>query len=223
MNSENLEYIGQFGLAIGLGKAKENKAPKVKKPTLTKDSPIKKQKAMPKEESVVEEEYLDDESFVIQKITPRPISDSVKRGTITYASEDITESVDSYQDAVEEAKTRRLNPNMRAFKMSPKIFINGSSKLTPEATRRIKKLAEEILNEGYNSIVIEGHYDDANSRGEAVSIELSRLRAKAVFDEFIKYGFVNISYLGLGSFIPIADNETAVGRIKNRRIEVYIE
>jgi len=72
------------------------------------------------------------------------------------------------------------------------------------------------------SIDIEGHTD---SRGNAQhNLELSKKRANAVMDFLTKNGISanRLKTKGFGITKPIADNKTAEGRQKNRRVEFKI-
>jgi outer membrane protein OmpA-like peptidoglycan-associated protein len=71
-------------------------------------------------------------------------------------------------------------------------------------------------------IEISGHTD--NTGNPVVNAKLSTERAKAVVDYLVKKGITKdrLTYLGFGSDQPIADNATAAGRAKNRRVEFKI-
>ncbi len=73
-------------------------------------------------------------------------------------------------------------------------------------------------------IVIEGHTDSLGS--DTANLALSRSRAEAVgaflAEELGVAGF-RIRAMGFGETRPIANNETAQGRARNRRIDVRIE
>jgi len=71
-------------------------------------------------------------------------------------------------------------------------------------------------------IAVTGHTD--NQGDEKWNTELSRLRAQAVADYLRQQGVPEQRLLvgGAGSSKPVADNETAWGRIRNRRIEFQL-
>ena len=71
--------------------------------------------------------------------------------------------------------------------------------------------------------MIEGHTD---SRGDkALNKRLSLSRANAVKDYLVLYGvpIQRLKAVGFGESKPIADNKSAKGRAKNRRIEFTIK
>jgi OOP family OmpA-OmpF porin len=69
---------------------------------------------------------------------------------------------------------------------------------------------------------IAGYTD--NTGDAALNVALSQKRAEAVREAFIKYGADPDMLVakGYGSADPIANNDTAEGRLKNRRIEYHV-
>ena len=77
-------------------------------------------------------------------------------------------------------------------------------------------------NPQIKKILIEGH---ASSEGDAShNLKLSDERAKAVMAYLTEHGVAKdrLSAKGFGSTQPIADNNTEVGREKNRRVDFTI-
>jgi outer membrane protein OmpA-like peptidoglycan-associated protein len=103
------------------------------------------------------------------------------------------------------------------------LFDSGSAVLKPEAVDQVSKLGDVIAKYGDDRVRIEGHTD---SQGSAQSNEeLSLRRADAVKRVLTSRGVQEkqILALGLGETKPIADNKTADGRAKNRRVELHID
>lgn len=98
-------------------------------------------------------------------------------------------------------------------------FASGKSTLEPSS--------EIILEQAYNTLIenpdivveIQGHTDNTGKR--ATNLKLSQARADAVKAWLVKKGISSerIVTKGYGPDKPIADNNTAEGRQKNRRIE----
>jgi outer membrane protein OmpA-like peptidoglycan-associated protein len=74
----------------------------------------------------------------------------------------------------------------------------------------------------YPEVEIEFHGHTDGMAGLEKSMSLSQLRAEAVRQYFIAKGITpeRVRAIGFGSSSPIADNKTAAGRAKNRRIEM---
>lgn len=102
-------------------------------------------------------------------------------------------------------------------------FKNGSAALQRGSTKPLKQLAA-MLNACPGSVVtITGHTD---SRGDAATNQrLSKARARVVGDFLMAQGVArsSIRTKGAGEAAPIADNKTAAGRARNRRIEITLE
>jgi OOP family OmpA-OmpF porin len=97
-------------------------------------------------------------------------------------------------------------------------FANNSSKLSPEAQEKVAKFAEFLKENKSVSAAIEGYTDSKGSK--KYNIKLSEKRAKAVYNELINLGISadRLSYKGYGPANPIASNDTAEGRLENRRV-----
>ncbi len=103
-------------------------------------------------------------------------------------------------------------------------FDSSKSAIKADAMKKIKAFAKYIKSLGEGTIVTINGYTDS-SGNEAKNKKLSRDRAFAVRQALIKAGLKpsQVRAYGLGSLNPIADNKTAEGRAKNRRIEAVIE
>ncbi|CUI37727.1 Outer membrane protein ArfA [Achromobacter xylosoxidans] len=116
-------------------------------------------------------------------------------------------------------------------------FAPGSAILTPQAAKAMADLADtyrdvaaasasakdrDAVNARNNAmrILLVGHTDDTGS--SQLNADLSEARARAVAKIFVSRGFRadQIFYQGAGETLPIADNHSAAGRARNRRVEV---
>lgn len=103
-------------------------------------------------------------------------------------------------------------------------FATGKATVSAEATASLKQFAQTVSAEDLKNtaIQIKGHTDNTGSA--AVNEKLSLQRAEAV-GKILKDNNVSadrISEAGLSFNDPIDTNDTAAGRAKNRRVEVYI-
>lgn len=100
------------------------------------------------------------------------------------------------------------------------LFDLGAASLAPGAARNIGKIAAFMRNYPERSAVIEGHTDSLG--GTDYNLELSRERALAVREALVNAGISasRLSTQGFGESLPVASNESAVGRQKNRRVEI---
>jgi OOP family OmpA-OmpF porin len=107
----------------------------------------------------------------------------------------------------------------RELRKQPVKFDRASAELRRANYGVLDRHAEFASNcRGYR-IAITGHTDN---RGDSDwNKELSRLRAQAVADYLRQRGVPEqrLLVVGAGSAEPIADNDTAWGRVRNRRIE----
>lgn len=100
-------------------------------------------------------------------------------------------------------------------------FDEGKSYILPESFQELNKVVK-YLNQHPDWVVqINGHSDNTGSKRK--NLKLSEDRAKSVFLYLIEKGVQNKMYFkGFGDTMPIGDNNTMEGRIKNRRVEIEI-
>jgi outer membrane protein OmpA-like peptidoglycan-associated protein/uncharacterized protein YidB (DUF937 family) len=105
-----------------------------------------------------------------------------------------------------------------------KVNFASDSAEVPESMEPFLKTAAADLKQLKAGHVLEiAGYTD-NTGDAALNLALSQKRAEAVREAFIKYG-ANPDMLvakGYGEADPIASNDTAEGRLKNRRIEYHV-
>ena len=108
------------------------------------------------------------------------------------------------------------------------LFNSGSADIKADADEFMDKLGEVLKSyDGYN-IQIVGHTDTvpmANNSEFADNWELSQGRAYTVLKYLIDEKGMDaktMSCMGRGEYEPIASNETAEGRARNRRVEIRI-
>lgn len=112
------------------------------------------------------------------------------------------------------AAGQRLSVNFR--------FAEGSASLDNKALADIGRVLEYLKTHGklqqQASLIGFGDAKDDPAR----AVLLSKLRAMAVRRELAKGGAVLRDIQGLGAQMPVAANDVDEGRIKNRRVEVWV-
>lgn len=95
-----------------------------------------------------------------------------------------------------------------------------SKTLSKEDTKQLDALAREIKETGSCQVTVIGHADNTGTSevNEAVAVN----RARMVADYLKKKGVNNITTSGESYNHPVAGNDTASGRAKNRRVEIYV-
>jgi OOP family OmpA-OmpF porin len=102
------------------------------------------------------------------------------------------------------------------------FFDFNKSTLKPEAQAKLADLVQKTKGVNLEVIIAVGHTDSVG--GDAYNQRLSINRAEAVKGYLVSQGVEkNRVYTeGKGERSPVADNKTAEGRAKNRRVEVEV-
>lgn len=106
--------------------------------------------------------------------------------------------------------------------MGDVLFDTGKFTIRQEAREKLARLSGIVLAYPGLSLVAEGHTD--NVGGEALNQTLSEQRAGSVRDYLVSQGLpeANVTSVGKGFSMPVASNDTAAGRQKNRRVEIIV-
>ncbi len=102
------------------------------------------------------------------------------------------------------------------------LFATAKATLSIEARESLARLSGVLSAYPGLKLKVEGHTDNTGS--EATNLKLSNDRAISVRDYLIGQGVpaTGIDVEGLGPADPVADNDTAEGRARNRRVEVIV-
>ncbi|MCJ1888076.1 phosphate ABC transporter substrate-binding/OmpA family protein [Pseudomonas sp. LA21] len=119
---------------------------------------------------------------------------------------------EAYQTLARDA--RRLSVNFR--------FREGSATLDNKAQRDVDRLLAYLQQNGKmnKQAVLVGFGDPKQDPARAEL--LSKLRAMAVRRELAKDGVIFREISGMGDALPVAANNDDDGRVKNRRVEVWV-
>lgn len=124
-----------------------------------------------------------------------------------------------------------LNKDIKLVNIKPgsKVVLNniffdvGKYTIKKESYPELNKVKDLLSSNPSMVIEISGHTD--NTGDADANLKLSEMRAKAVVDYLTSKGAKSsqLEYKGYGSSQPIAPNNTATGRQKNRRTEFEIK
>ena len=106
--------------------------------------------------------------------------------------------------------------------MSDVLFDTGSATLKPGAREKLAKISGILLAYPGLNLQIEGHTDSVG--GDEFNQQLSERRADSVRDFLAEQGVPasSITARGFGKTQPVASNDTAEGRQRNRRVELVV-
>jgi chemotaxis protein MotB len=108
------------------------------------------------------------------------------------------------------------------------LFSSGSWSVGAEGKKAVAQLGSVLAENPDIAVLIEGHTDDVpyNGSGQLTdNWDLSTKRATAIVQLLRQNSDIdpqNLTAAGRGEYAPVASNDTAEGRAKNRRIEVIL-
>lgn len=108
------------------------------------------------------------------------------------------------------------------------LFSPGKADVKTEYLKLANDLAELLIFDPPRQIIVAGHTDNVpmNNAEFASNWELSAIRAVNFLKIIVKNDHIDpllFSTKGFGENHPVASNDTAEGRSKNRRVEVLIQ
>ena len=106
--------------------------------------------------------------------------------------------------------------------MSDVLFDFNKYTLRPAAREKLAKISGIILSHPGLRLEVDGYTDSVGS--EEYNLKLSDHRAEGVRSYLIGEGIApdNVTSKGFGKDNPVASNDTAAGRQKNRRVEMVV-
>lgn len=121
------------------------------------------------------------------------------------------------------------NRNGRVYvSLSEKLlFKSGSIAVDPKGEDALIKLAGALAKQSDVQVMVEGHTDNKPMNSEKIkdNWDLSVLRATSIVRILTEKGKLNdknVLATGRGETMPVASNDTAEGRAKNRRTEIIL-
>jgi chemotaxis protein MotB len=134
------------------------------------------------------------------------------------------------QIAAQQIEVVEVEDKLKVIFIDRLLFDSGSAEINPKGRKLLLMVAGTLRGSRNQSIVIEGHTDNAPLRPKLrkrfpSNWELSTARACAVARFLQTHGGVQpqrLSVRGYSYFRPVASNKTAEGRRQNRRIEIVL-
>ncbi|MEM0518665.1 OmpA family protein [Aequorivita flava] len=155
---------------------------------------------------------------------PRAINDSKNFGSIIFDSYGLKDDQAilltnlRVAEGLPEPRTKLFKTG--SYSTTAITFDVDSDKLKPEAYGILKEIAEAINSEQGKNILITGHTDSDGS--DEHNMDLSNRRAASVKNALVNEFGVSEARLttqGKGESDPVASNDTALNKAKNRRTE----
>ena len=184
--------------------------------------------------------WVDPEPPGAQEIAEQVVSAAWNQDKVTHLTMSITTLVDTktglegFRTAVAAAGTTldqrlsRLGAEVTGTEVTIRLpgsvlFDFDSAQIRPDAERTLAEVGEVIKAYSKRPVRIEGHTDSVAS--DDYNQKLSERRAASVQAWLAGKGIETgrLTPRGLGETRPVADNGTAEGRQRNRRVEVIIE
>lgn len=104
------------------------------------------------------------------------------------------------------------------------LFENNSAKILESSQEKVLAFANYLRDNKEFNAIIEGHASNEGRTSAQYNLNLSEKRADAVKQFIIKNGIEasRLESVGKGYSEPVADNSTAEGQAKNRRIQAIL-
>ena len=102
------------------------------------------------------------------------------------------------------------------------VFSPGRSQLQPDAIANLDSVIEFVNRDTTRKVRIEGHTDASGSNN--ANQVLSQQRAEAVMAALAARGVdaARMTAIGRGEDVPVAPNDSAEGKARNRRVEIIL-
>jgi outer membrane protein OmpA-like peptidoglycan-associated protein len=106
--------------------------------------------------------------------------------------------------------------------LSDVLFNTDRAELSAEGMRTAQKLADVLMQEPQSVVLVEGFTDSTGTSSH--NLELSQRRAESVRNALIGLGVKSdkIATRGYGEAYPVAANDNAGNRQRNRRVEIVL-
>jgi len=177
---------------------------------------LAKLKDLSASEKKILEQKLADQQIMMEKLKAAPSPEDVK----------LEESLKK-ELMDKDVQISRLKDQLKITVASEILFPSGSAELSPEGVDVLRKVAK-AANKTQDEVKVEGHTDKdpiapVLAQYYPTNWELSTARAALAVRTLEATGMVpadRLSAVGYGDSRPVAPNDTAEGKAKNRRVEI---
>ena len=161
-----------------------------------------------------------------QKLAEQQLSMEKFKATTVQADTRLEESLKK-ELADKDVQISRLQDQLKVTVASEILFPSGSAELSPEGVDVLRKVAS-AANKSQDEVQVQGHTDTdpiapVLAQYYPTNWELSTARAAVAVRTLEATGMVpaaRLSAVGYGDSRPVAPNDTAEGKAKNRRVEI---
>jgi Outer membrane protein and related peptidoglycan-associated (lipo)proteins len=130
-------------------------------------------------------------------------------------------AMNSLQNQLSELQAKQTERGL-VITLGDVLFAFNKSDLKPGAARNLEPLVKALNDNPNQQVIVEGHTDNVGSK--EYNLKLSEQRAESVKGYLTDNGIDadRIDTEGLGFEFPVASNDDASGRQRNRRVEIIL-
>lgn len=173
------------------------------------------------------------DSMDVKKSSARTTKEDIQNDKVNEIEQnrlkDIKQTIDNYiqQNNMNASVNTEIEERGLVVSIRDTLFFDsGKADVNPEFQKKIIEIGR-ILNTIDNYIRIEGHTDNLpiSNYKYIDNLDLSTARANAVLRILQNQSNINpkrLTSMGYGDQRPVADNNTEVGREKNRRVDIVV-
>lgn len=167
--------------------------------------------------------------FYLPENVPNRLTRDFVQFTLSDAGQAVVEEVGLISQRIRAENPRRVaNPPARfaelthqAHRLSVSLRFNeDTGQLDNKALQDIERIVEFMKHNRGRELLLFGFSD--SSGNDATDMDLASLRARIIAQMLSARGLYPAVVEGFGSALPVASNESASGRTKNRRVEVWV-
>ena len=224
--SENQDYIRSLGDRLDEQKKRLAAELDTKNKTLqTKELELNNALAKAEEERIMLENLRKELEKTVARVRVLENELSRKDSAVKALKDEIAKALAGFDEL--DIKIEYRNGKVYVSLAEKLLFKSGSTSVDPKGQEALLKLAAALNKKPDVTVTVEGHTDNKPMNGEKIkdNWDLSVLRATSIvriMTEDGKMSAKRVTASGRAANAPIADNESAEGRAKNRRTEIIL-